>query len=96
MAGHIVGNQRRGDVIVLQLPNRQARALQEWPRLIGEHIDLFPGSHGRADHPERGAITCRCQRARIAVGEHGFAVGNQHRAIPTDTFVDRNVFQADL
>jgi hypothetical protein len=96
MAGHVVGDQRGGDVVVLQFPDGEARALQERPGFIGEDVDLFAGSDGRANHAERGAIAGGGQRARVAVREHGLAVGNQRRAVLSDALVDGDVFETNL
>ena len=95
MAGHVVGDQRRGNAVLLQLPDRQPRALQERAGFIGEHVDFLARRDRRADHAERGAVSRGGQRAGIAVGEHGLAVGNERRAVAADGLVDRDVFVAD-
>ncbi len=96
VAGHVVGDQRGRDVVVLQFPNGEARALQKRAGLVGEDVDLFAGCDRRADHAERGAVARRCQRAGIAMGENGLAIRNERRAVLADAFVDGDVFEANL
>ena len=88
--------KRGGDVVVLQFPDGEARALQERAGFIGENIDVFAGSDGRADHAERGAIAGRGERAGVAVREHGLAVRDERRAVAADACIDGDVFQTDL
>jgi len=45
MAGHVVGNESCGNVIVLQFPDGESRALQEGAGLIGVDSDFFTGFH---------------------------------------------------
>ena len=52
-----------------QLPDRQPRALQQRPRLAGEHPHGAPVGE-RRDHPEPGPAPRRGQRARVAVRHH--------------------------
>ena len=66
-AGHVVGDDRRVDAVLDQLPRGQPRALQKRPRLVGEHGDLLALLGGRANHAERGAVAGRRQRAGVAV-----------------------------
>ena len=41
MAGHVVGDQGGGNVVVLQFPDGEARALQERAGFISEDIDFL-------------------------------------------------------
>ena len=95
MAGHVVGDQRGRDAVLLQFPDRQPRALQKRARLIGKNIDLFAAFDGRANDAQSGAIPGRSQRARIAVREHCLAVGHQRRAVPADGLADGDIFLAN-
>ena len=68
--------------------------MQERPRLVGNHRDVFAGINRAANHSQRRAvITGRGQRARVAMRQHGRAVRNQlaakfsQRAIRFDVFV---------
>ena len=96
VACHIVRDQCRRNAVLLQFPNGEPRSLQEWPCLIGEDVNLFAGCRGGAHHTQRGAVACRRQGARVAMRQDRLAVRHQHGAVPSDGFVDGNVFQADL
>ncbi len=67
--GHVVGDDRGVDPVLDQLPGREPRALQERPRLVGEHRHLLAAFGGGADDAERGAVAGRGQRPGVAVGE---------------------------
>ena len=95
VAGHVVGDERGGNAVLLQFPDGEARALQEGAGFIGEDVDGFAGFDGGADHAERGAVSGGGQRAGVAVREHGLAVGNQRRAVAADGAADGDVFLAD-
>ena len=69
MAGHAVGDHRHRDRVLLQFPRGEARALQERPRLVGEHVRDAPRLEGGAHDTERGAVARRRERAGVAVGE---------------------------
>ena len=96
VAGHVVGDQRGGDMVVLELPNSKARALQERAGFIGEDIYVLAGSDGRANHAQRGAIARGCQRPRVAVRKNGLPIRDQRGAVPSDAFIDGDVFQTNL
>src|SRR5580704_1517684 len=85
---HVIGDQGCGNVVVLQLPDGQARALQERPRLVGEDIDLLAGSHGRADDSERGSVPGGCERTGITVRQDRLAIGDERRAVPANALID--------
>ena len=69
VAGHAVGDERGGDPVLGQLPRRQPRALQVGTGLVGEDVHHLALPRRGADHPEGGAVTCRRQRPRVAVGQ---------------------------
>ena len=64
-----------------QLPRRQPGALQERPRLVGEHRDLLALLRGGANHAERRAVTGGRQRAGVAVREDPRGLRHQRRAV---------------
>ena len=68
-ARHAVGDDRRVDAVAHELPRGQARALQERPRLVGEHGDALALLDRGADHAERRAVARRRERAGVAVRE---------------------------
>ncbi len=44
------------------------KSLQKWPRLIGNHGDVFTGVDGAADYAQRRSVIAGgCERARVAV-----------------------------
>ncbi len=94
--GHVVGDQRGRDAVLLQFPDREPRALQEGPGLVGEDVDLLAGGDRGADHAERRAVARRGQRAGVAVRQHRLAVRHQRRAVAADGLVDGDVFEVDL
>ncbi len=96
VAGHVVGDQSGGDVIVLQFPDGEARALQEWTRFVGEDVDLLAGSDGGANYAERRSVAGSGEGARVAMREDGFAIRDERRAVSADAFVDGDVIEADL
>ena len=76
----IVAGDGNGDIVLVQFPGREARALEEGPRFIGNNLDAFALLHSAANNPKRRAIARSGQSASIAVGEHGVAVFQAIRA----------------
>ena len=72
---HVVGDDGGLDAVAHQLPGGQPRALQERPRLVGEHRDPLALLDRRADHAERGAVAGGRERAGVAVREDARASG---------------------
>ena len=66
-AGHVVGDDRRVDAVLDELPRREPRALQKRARLVGQHGDLLALLGGRADDAERRAVAGGRQRPGVAV-----------------------------
>jgi hypothetical protein len=68
-----IGDEGGVNAVLLQLPHRQARALQPGPGFSGEHPrDLLLRDAG-ADYTQRSAETSGGQRTGIAVGQHATA-----------------------
>src|SRR5213593_154727 len=86
-AGHIVGNDPNINVILPQLPCGQPRALQERPCFVGEDAQPLPIFNGSTNDAERGSISGRRQRARVAVGQNGSRIRQQVLAKAAQTFV---------
>src|SRR5215475_698506 len=64
---HIVRYQGSANFILLKLPGGQTGALKKRPRLIDPYFNLLPGLLQGANDAEGCSITCRRQRAGIAV-----------------------------
>jgi len=76
-----VGDQAERDPLALELPRGEPRALQERARLVyPDHADLA-GRPGGLDDADRRAIPRRGEGARVAVGEHPRALGEEGRAV---------------
>ena len=90
---HVVGDDGRVDAVAHQLPRGEPRALQERPRLVGEHRDRLAGLDRAADDAERRAVAGRRQRAGVAVGQdvrvggHDRGAEGAHRAAAGDVLV---------
>ena len=95
MAGHVVGDEGGGDVVLLQFPDGEARALQERAGFVGEDVDALAGFDGRADDAEGGAVAGGGERAGVAVGEDGAAIGHERRAVAADSAIDGDIFLTD-
>ena len=67
--GRGVGDDAVGDAGALQLPRGQARALEERPRLVHEHVRDEPPLEALADRPERAAHPAGGERPGVAVRE---------------------------
>ena len=63
--GH-VGQERDVEAVLHELPRREARALQEGPRLVREDRER-PFGRERPDDAERGSDARRREGARVAV-----------------------------
>src|SRR5204863_6217230 len=74
---------------------RQARALEEWPRLARDHLDALPLLDGGTHDPEGGAIARGGERARIAVGHDGRPVFDERRAVAAERAVRGDVLVVD-
>ena len=94
--GHVVGDERGRNMVVLEFPDGKPRALQKRAGFSGEHVDVLAARDGRSDHAQRGSITCRGERSSVAMREHGFVIGDQRSAIAADALVNGDVFEADL
>src|ERR1039458_6104624 len=77
VAGHVVADERGRNVVLDQLPGREARALVERTGLVGEDVDLLALFDGGADDAQSGTIAAGCQCAGIAMGEHGALLGEK-------------------
>ena len=93
---HVVRDDGGRDPILLQFPSRQPSPLQKRPRLVGEHVDLFPRLHRRANHAQRRPIPRRRQRPRIAMRQHRLAIRHQRRPMPPDRHAQGDVFLPHL
>ena len=60
-----------------QLPGRKPGPLQQRPGFIHEHVYVFPLKMGLVQDPKRRAVVDRCERAGLAVVQHGSAVRYQ-------------------
>src|SRR5207237_2101691 len=87
MTGHVVGDQRDVDSILLKLPRREARALQIRPCFVGKYRDVFPLLDGGANDTKRSAVTGRSERAGIAVREHCRGLAEEVGAEAADAVV---------
>src|SRR5437016_4763173 len=65
---HVVGDDGDRDVVLLELPCREPRALKERTRLARDHLDALPVLDGGADDAEGRAVAGGGERARVAVG----------------------------
>ena len=61
----------------LQLPGRQARALEQRPRLVDEDVDALSLLVRRANDGQRRAVAGGGEGAGVAVGEDGRAGGDE-------------------
>ena len=61
----------------MQLPSRQAGALQQRAGFVGDRRKLLALLGSREEDGQRGAVVGRGQAAGIAMGEHALAVGEQ-------------------
>ena len=92
-AAHVVGDDRRLDAVTQELPRRQPGALQERPRLVGEHDDALAFLDRAADHAQRGTVAGRRERAGVAMREnarvrrHHLRAEGAHRATTRDVLV---------
>ena len=94
-AGHVVRDQRDRNVVLHQLPCREARALQEGAGFVGEDLNALAALDGGADDTERGAVAGRGQGSGVAVREHAAGVGHQRCAIGPHGAIGGNVFGVD-
>ena len=56
VAGHVVAEHRGRNLVVLQLPDGEPRALQKGAGFVGENIDVVAAIYGRANNAQRRAI----------------------------------------
>ena len=80
--GHALGDDGRRDVIAHEFPGRQPRALQERPRLVGEHLPHLALLRGGANDAERRAVPGGRERAGVAVRQNARVFGHDVRAEP--------------
>ena len=75
--GRAVGHERRVDAEPLELPHREARALQQRPGLVDPHPRSAAWLGRGADHTERGAVADAGQRTGVAMRQHPAVDGQQ-------------------
>jgi hypothetical protein len=87
------------DARVAQFPGGQPGALQQRPRLRGDHVPEQPAPMQFEHHAEGGPADHRGQRAGVAVGEHPRPVpaqlGDQVGAAPGHRLGGRDLLVAD-
>ena len=93
--GHVVGDQRDRDRFLHHLPGGEPRALQERPRLVGDHGDALACIAGRAHDAQRRAVTGRRERAGVAVGHDARPVAHQRGAVAADGMVHLEILAMD-
>ena len=91
VTGHVVGDQRHRDFFLHHLPSRQARALQKWAGLIGNHRNALACLHSRANDTQRRAVPGCRQGARIAMRQNPGAVNQQRCAVSAHGAIDANI-----
>ena len=75
-SGHVVGDDGRRNAVAHEFPRGEAGALEERPRLVGQHLDLLALLVRGADDPEGRAVAGGGERAGVAVGEDARAAGH--------------------
>ena len=68
-----VGDHRVRDAGCLELPGGEARALEQRPRLVDEHVLEQAALPGGAERADRGAVAARREAAGVAVRERARA-----------------------
>src|SRR4030043_1612856 len=94
-AGHVVGDQGHRNPELAELPDSQARPLQEWPRLIHEDVDLLALLMSGPDDAGCRAVAGCGQSAGVAVGQDGISVGDQVLTEGTDLLVGFQILRFD-
>ena len=93
---HVITDERHVDAGLHQFPCRQARALQEGTRLIGEDVDVLPcfvcAEH---DGQRRAIIGCR-QAASVAMRQNRVVFFQQRHAVLADGATHRPIFLNDF
>ena len=92
ITSHTVGNQRRRDLFLFELPGRESGTLQERPRFIDKNFKFLAGLFERSDHAQRRAVTGGGKRAGVAVRHDLLGVAQEAGAVFADLFVRGNVF----
>src|SRR3989304_4856805 len=96
MPGPPVHDDLGGDPEPVELPSRQAGALQAWPGLIHQNVNALSFLVGRPDDAQRRPVVYRRQRTRVAVVDDGVALVEQGSAVPADPPVDLDIFIGQL
>ena len=68
--GRAVDDQRARHARFAQLEHREARALQQRPRLVDEHVQRLAGAMRGDEAAQRRAVAAGRDRAGVAVREH--------------------------
>ncbi len=87
IAGHVVRDQRAGDLLLHELPRGQTRALEHRTGLVDVDVDLFPFFHCGTHHAFGGPVACRGDRTGIAVRDDIVVVGHEYRAVDANPLV---------
>ena len=97
MAGHVVGDQRGRNPVLLQFPSREAGALKKRPRFIGENVDFLAGLYRGANDSECGPISCPWRaRPRCNASAPFSRPAPDGCAVASDRLADRDIFEANL
>src|SRR6266581_4813142 len=93
---HVVGDERKRNAALLELPGGEARALKIWARFRNKDVQLSALLEGDADNAERRADAARGERAGVALGHDLAFTRHEFRAEAADGFVGGALFEMDL
>ena len=82
-----VGDERKRNSELLQLPRGKPGPLEAWSRFVDQHVNVLALFVGRPDDTQRGAIIHGRQRPRITVVEDRVTILNQRCTVLPQTFV---------
>ncbi len=84
------------DIVLLEFPHSQPRALQQRTRLVGVDVDMLARGNGGPNDAERRPVSGSGERSRVAMRQDGLAVRHQNCAVAADGLADGDVFPLDL
>src|SRR5262249_21048058 len=96
MADHVVGDQRQRNAAAMQLPSRQARALQIRARLRDQYVEALALLDGNANHAEGCTDAGGGERTSIAFGPHTALAGHELGTEAANGLVDGFLFKVNL
>ena len=92
VADHVVRDEGEGNVVLMQLPGSEPRALQIRPRFGNQHFDSITALDSHSNHAERCADSTGGESAGVTLRHHAAGLGHELGAEAANSLVGFTAF----